>query len=862
MTRRPQRQFEPTRVSASACRGPGQGAACRSIPLAAAVAAVLGGCPVALAQQVTGAGTLEEVVVTSQKREESLQHVPLSVIAIGTVRLEELEVRNFNDYAKFLPSVAFEDGGPGFARVFMRGVANGDNGNHSGPQPSVGTYLDEQPITTIQGALDIHIYDIARVEALAGPQGTLYGASSQAGTLRIITNKPDPGAFSAAYDLQGDVMRGSGGYVAEGYVNLPLAARAAVRLVGWSTRTPGYIDNVAGTDAAAGIVNGVRTFPSWNAANGSLPFPANLGAGAMSNAAVARRRYNDVEMNGGRAALKVELSDSWTVTPAVVGQTTRTGGVFFYDPVVGDLALTHFFPENSDDTFYQAALTVEGRIGNFDLVYAGAFMKRDDVTRSDYSDYSFFYDQANGSGVNYYDNSGNLINPSQYNVGRDGYRKQSHELRLSSPKDRRFRFVAGLFWQSQYHNIEQNYKIAGLSNGTGTAADLTVHGTVDDIWLSKQERKDWDRAAFTEMNFDLTDKLTATGGIRFFSYANSLKGFFGYAFGYSMFTGEAQCPGADPANGIPPPYVGGIGGAPCTNLDRSTKDSGNTPKLGLTYKFDEQRLVYATYSKGFRPGGQNRRTTFRDGTPIPPYKPDFLTNYEIGWKTSWAANSVRFNGALFWLDWKDFQYSFLGANGLTIVTNAGGARIKGVEADLQWAATHALTLTAGATLLDSKLTADFCQEVSNSGVPKAPPGTPGLPADQICPVSSFAASGSRLPVSPKFKGNVTARYLFAIGDYEAHLQGALIYQSNVLTSALPSEQVTLGILPPYGTADFAAGLERGPYSLETYVTNAFDKRTQNSRFINCTACSPLVYITPGQPRMFGVRFGQKFGAGH
>src|SRR5678815_4872225 len=114
-------------------------------------------------------------------------------------------------------------------RVYMRGVASGGDGNHSASQPSVGMYLDEQPITTIQGSLDIHIYDIARVEALAGPQGTLYGASSQAGTIRIITNKPDVSGFDAGYNLEGNLIsKGSQGGMAEGFVNVPLSSQVAL----------------------------------------------------------------------------------------------------------------------------------------------------------------------------------------------------------------------------------------------------------------------------------------------------------------------------------------------------------------------------------------------------------------------------------------------------------------------------------------------------------------------------------------------------------------------------------------------------------------------------------------------------------
>ncbi len=172
----------------------------------------------------SGTGGVEEIVVTSQKRAENMQDVPVSITAFGTQQLEDLRVEDFDDYAKFLPSLTYTTGGPGFSRVFFRGVSSGDNGNHSGSQPTVGMYLDEQPITTIQGALDVHLYDIERVEALAGPQGTLYGASSQAGTIRIITNKPQLGEFAASYDVEGNVDRRRAGLRRGGH-----AERAARR---------------------------------------------------------------------------------------------------------------------------------------------------------------------------------------------------------------------------------------------------------------------------------------------------------------------------------------------------------------------------------------------------------------------------------------------------------------------------------------------------------------------------------------------------------------------------------------------------------------------------------------------------------
>ena len=230
-------------------------------------------------------------MVSALKRDESLQDVPLSIQAIGQEQLTNLKVETFDDYVKFLPNVAFQSSGPGFARPYMRGVASGENANHSGPLPSVGIYLDEQPITTIQGALDIQIYDIARVEVLAGPQGTLYGASSQAGTIRIITNKPDPAKFEAGFDVTGTSLEGDIGYTGEGFVNIPLGESAAIRIVGWSKDEPGYIDNVRST----------RVFPTSGI--------------AVDNSDKVEDNYNDWQKYGARVALGIDLNDSWTLTP-------------------------------------------------------------------------------------------------------------------------------------------------------------------------------------------------------------------------------------------------------------------------------------------------------------------------------------------------------------------------------------------------------------------------------------------------------------------------------------------------------------------------------------------------------------------
>ena len=292
-------------------------------PLTSAIIACLN---TAQAEEAASGGTLEEVVVSAQKRTESLQNVPLSITALGTQKLDELNVQNVDDYIKFLPSVSYQSTGPGSAKLYMRGVSSGGDGVHSGSPPSVGVYLDEQPVTTIQGMLDLHMYDIARVEALAGPQGTLYGASSEAGTLRIITNKPEFNVLTGAYDVQGnDVDHGGVGYTGEGFINVPIGSVAAIRLVGWYEKDAGYLDNVPGSITyPATYSNGA---PGGGFTESNLPKPSNP-APNTRYFGTAKNNYNDVETYGARAALRIALGDNWTVTPAIQGQEANSNGIF------------------------------------------------------------------------------------------------------------------------------------------------------------------------------------------------------------------------------------------------------------------------------------------------------------------------------------------------------------------------------------------------------------------------------------------------------------------------------------------------------------------------------------------------------
>lgn len=767
-------------------------------PVAALIAASLSP---AHAQETPRDDVLESIVVTAQKRQENLQDVPLSIQALSTETLEDLRVNDFDDYVRFLPSVSYQTLGPGFAQVYMRGVASGGDGNHSGSLPSVGIYLDEQPITTIQGALDVHLYDIARVESLAGPQGTLYGASSQAGTLRIITNKPDASKFIAGYDLEGSTMSGgTSGYLAEGFANVPLSENTAIRLVGWARRDPGYIDNVRGT----------RTFPV---------------SGIVSdNAARAKDNYNEVETIGARAALKIDLNDTWSITPQLMSQEQKTDGFFAFDPSVGDLKLTHAYPESSKDRWTQAALTVEGKVARLDVVYAGSHLKRDVDTRQDYADYSYWYDVCCESGRYMYDDDGVLVDPSQFITGGDEYNRYTHELRFSTDQDQRVRFVGGLFLQRQEHGILQRYLVNNLTSA------FEVPGWSDTLWLTQQERVDKDRAIFGEVSFDITDKLTATGGLRYFETENSLEGFFGFGAGFAPGLGEGQC--FDPN-----PYRG----APCKNLDKTVEEDDTIHKLNLSYKLTQDAMVYATWARGFRPGGINRRGT------LPPYLADFLTSYEVGWKSTWAGNRLRFNGSLYSQEWEDFQFSILGANGLTEIKNANQARINGIDVDVTWMVMQGLSLTGGAAFTDAELTENYCGFTDDAGNPVSQCEAPLSP------------DGTQLPVTPKFKGNLTGRYEFQLSSFDAHLQASAIHVGKRWADLRLAERELLGELDAYTTVDVSAGVENGTYSLELFVDNVADERGELTRFTQCAEATCLQpYIVPVRPRTFGLRFGQKF----
>jgi outer membrane receptor protein involved in Fe transport len=288
---------------------------------------------------------------------------------------------------------------------------------------------------------------------------------------------------------------------------------------------------------------------------------------------------------------------------------------------------------------------------------------------------------------------------------------------------------------------------------------------------------------------------------------------------------------------------------------KRSKDTGFIHRLSARYKPTKDLMFYATWSRGFRPGGINRQPT------APAYSPDYLYNVEAGWKTSFGA--LTWNGAIYHQIWKKFQFAFLGPNSLTVIQNGRDAKINGVETDVNYVA-GGLTLNAAAAYTDAKTKGAICK-ASFDPAPNCDTFYENDPTTDEDDFQDFiiTPSGQRLPVTPKFKATGTARYSWPMGPGKAHVQGSIAYQGSAgvdirqdLGGGFNPNDV-FGRLHSFTLVDLFAGYDWGNYSLELFSTNIFDKRNELARFTACGACERL-HILPGRPRTIGIRAGAKF----
>jgi iron complex outermembrane receptor protein len=870
-------------------------------------------------QTAASSGGLEEVIVTAQRRSESLQDVPLAIQAMTGETLEQLNVSTVEEFIKFLPSVTTATLGPGQSNIYMRGLSVGTLGTQgsgtNGPWPNVAVYLDEQSTQVPGRNLDVYAADFERIEVLTGPQGTLFGAGAQAGVLRYITNKPKFNEFSgdvkAGYANTAD---GDDSYNVEGVVNIPLIDdKLALRLVAYQDHRGGYIDNVYSTFTRRGTDLGFA-----NRTGGVVPGNSVV----IDNAGIAGEDINEVDYSGVRASLKWQVTDDWDALLAVAYQKIDGEGVFYqhpngaesgcaYDPASGTLPqscpqstqrlkplqVTVFTAASTEDEFINTALTINGKVGTLDLVYAGAYLTREAQSISDYTNY------ARGVWGSYYQCTGfsgasvnRCYSPASFWDDKNDSTNMSHEIRLSSPSDWRMRFVGGLFYEDRTVEAQTDWHYKSLAecpdSGASTgdcflyldprAAPKFQSAVPDmnnpnrrapDIGFFNDFTRDYTQvAAFASVDFDILENLTLTLGTRYFDIENSMEGANMGSFYCKVYSsGESgPCTGALYGYGdVLAPYGTNVS----EQEDNDNQADGFRSRANLTWRVTGDALVYATWSEGYRPGGFNRGSGCGVKDPVTntnqwcfptSYESDDLTNIEAGWKTSFWGGRAQFNGAIYQEKWETAQTGLfapnLGFPNLQSFLNGPEYEVNGVELNFVVAPMDGLVVTAAGSYNKGELK-NSPQVVSNN------PGSPtfGEPITESCLSFSngvctnvasvenlFGTPGTEMANSPELQFNIRARYDWTVGEYEPFVGAAVQYQDESFSSAT---QVNRYVQPSFTTMDASFGVAKDAWTAEFYVVNLTDEN--KSMYTNATQF--ILVEVPMRPRTMGLRFGYSFG---
>lgn len=788
----------------------------RAVALAIATSAGMTSAP--------ASAQFEEIVVTATKRATDLQDTPIAIQALGAERLEELNIQNFDDYIRYLPNVNSAGRGPGQSSVFVRGMATDSSDQTSieigAPVPNVALYLDEQPVSSGGRNLDLYAADIARVEVLPGPQGTLFGASSQAGTVRLITNKPVYNEFHTGFDASYSVTsHGSPSNSLKAFVNLPvLDDRFALRAVFYNALEGGYIDNVYGENAFL---------------PGMIGFPAGAASTVINNIEYVKEDFNEAVYRGGRISAKIAINDNWELIPQFMTQSLDVDGVFDHSPesladlstdsagsrAVGDLKVQRFFPDWLDDDFSQLSLTLNGRLGALDLVYAGSYLDREVNNSFDYSGYT----EVGYYGYYYICKPDYTLcgDPTQGMIALIENERTTHELRVSYGDGERIGFVAGVFLDDIKTKVDTNFFVAA-SEGYFAPNSPHSQSTMNNpnprapgiTFMNDAIRDEEQTAFFGEVTFYANDAWSFTLGARAYDIETSLVGSSNYATGCATF-------GCGPEDD-------GDGGRSYDLIFADVlplKENDTIFKSTVSYQPNDDVLLFATWSEGFRPGGFNRN----EDVPT-TYVSDEVTNIEVGWKATLADGSLRFNGSVYQIDWNALQVGvtdFDCCGVLTFVLNVGNADIKGFEGDLSWLASEQLTLAASWSLNKTELL-------------RVPDN-----------VTNLAPAGSDLALAPELQYNVSARYFWDIGDKSAHAQLVLAHTDDQYSSVVVANRFKQD---SYDTVDGAVGISTDSWGVELFAENITDERAE--LFIN--SLDTDLRITTNRPRTWGVRVSYDF----
>ena len=813
--------------------------------------------------------TIEEVVVTSRKRSESLQDVPLSVSAIGEETLEQKGINVFEDYLMQLPGVTAGGSGPGQSTIYIRGLAsttpNLTTAGVAGLAPNVSFYLDEQPLGQPGRNLDVYAADMARIEVLSGPQGTLFGASSQAGVVRMITNKPVIGESSSSLEVEARFMpEGDTGNKVEYVSNIPLADSTAMRFVAYRDQRGGYIDQIAGTRNAS---ESARFRAGGTVRQNGLPVSssragfqagADLSGVTLTNAdAIVKENANESTYEGFRVSIATELDDNWDALATFATQTIDADGVFFVDPTLGDLEIQRFTDDTITDEYDNMSLTLTGSIGDLEVVYTGAYTDRKSDQNVDYTDYLFVGQYLPYYICDYYVTytsnapgnvpTGSCGAPNLLVDSTTSTEVTTHEWRVSGAINDTSSFQAGVFvsdlelkelnlfnYPGSVGNdvvYAPNYALTDISS-TGAinngAAGWFSAGPYSEpvIFFNDIKRTDRQKGIFGEVSMDVSETSELTVGARWYDIEVDFEGSANSSFGNGFGNTDQQKFGSNLSLQYAP---GNANGYP----DKAKSD-GVIGKVTYSWNPSEDIMYYVTWSEGFRPGLLNRPvgSTNPAGTYSvkPEVKSDEVTNYEFGWKSVLMDGQLRFNGSAFMVDVSGLQTTVFDPSivNLFFSDNAADAEIMGLEGDFIYYPDLDGWMVSGAfSLLSTEITKSL------------------VPTDDI-------KVGSDLAFAPGLQGNLSARKEWAMtSGNTGHYQAQLTWSDDSYSDVMEPNKA---IQDSYSFINMRAGISNDVWLAEIYIDNITDERAE----INNTFVFDRQRVGIIRPTTIGLRFKQFF----
>jgi outer membrane receptor protein involved in Fe transport len=857
---------------------------------------------------------VEEIVVTAQRRDETVQNVPMTVQAITGATLSQLSVTTFDDVLKYTPNVTFGNNGPGQGNIFMRGLSAGQGGDQSsataGNFPNVAVYLNDESMQFPARNLDIYLVDMQRVEVLEGPQGTLFGGGAEAGAIRYITNKPKLNVFEGNAEASyGYTEHGDPNSSANATLNIPVVEdKLAIRLTIYDERRGGYIDNVPSTFTRSNQDVGnsyLNILPTGGICPNGLP-PGNISkslptgnctlanAPQANNYALAQDAQNPTTYTGARLSALYEITPDWNVLIEQSFQNMNAEGVSQEEPYGSDfqklapLEVTTFSPSYDKDKFENTAWTVNGKLADFKLIYTGSYLVRNIDQQMDYTNY------ARGAYGAYYQCAGGATGwgkgaPVCYSPianWHDTVRNThfSNEFRVASPDTWRLRLQGGAYYEQFriYDNMNFNYKslpsctpsnlTAALAGGPICVADVaTAPGSTandpgvrpDNTAFGEDTQRGYDQTAvFVSFDFDIIPKvLTVSGGTRWYQYSEFEVG--------SQYATNGSC------LNVPNGECGG-GVVNINNNHDHVVYTGFKSRANVTWHITPDTLVYYTFSQGFRPGGFNRSTSavadLISGDKASAqyekpnsYAPDSLTNHEIGLKSEFFDHRLQLDVSAYYMMWDNVQFLFFNPTELgntTFGVNGPNYHVEGIETQFVGRVTEGLTVQGSASYDDDRQANSPCL-LDNI------PGTPayGGCITQVKGVAfenPFGSAGSVPAFSPEFQGNLRARYERHVGPYKAFVAAGVNYTGSMYNEpatytsgvgvVVPATTLLRYLQPGYTTCDASFGISKDKWTAQVFGTNLGNSGastfTSSAQFIKSEV--------PLRPRVIGVKIAASF----